>query len=74
MFKPSAARYCRGLGGEVRIRPYSAAALGIAVASVVIDTPSPNTEDDIAYYFSALAEFMCQGDVAQRQASANRVD
>jgi hypothetical protein len=34
----SAARYCRGLGGEVRIRPYSAAALGIAVASVVIDT------------------------------------
>jgi hypothetical protein len=51
MFKPSAARYCRGLGGEVRIRPYSAAALGIAVASVVIDTPSPNTEDDIAYYY-----------------------
>jgi hypothetical protein len=42
------ARYCRGLGGEVRIRPYSAVALGIAVASVVIDTPSPNTntEDD----------------------------
>jgi hypothetical protein len=74
MFKPSAARYCRGLCGEVRIRPYSAAALGIAVASVVIDTPSPNTEDDIAYYFSALAEFMCQGDVVQWQASSHRVD
>ena len=49
----------------------SAAALGIAVASVVIDTPSPNTEDDIAYYFSALAEFMCQGDVVQWQASSH---
>jgi hypothetical protein len=74
MFKPSATRYRRRLGGEVRIRPYSAAALGIAVASVVIDTPSPNTEDDIAYYFSALAEFMCQGDVVQWQASSHRVD
>ena len=47
---------------------------GIAVASVVIDTPSPNTEDDIAYHFSALAEFMCQGDVVQWQASSHRVD
>jgi len=35
---------------------------------------SPYIEDDIAQYFSALAEFMCQGDVAQRQASSNRVD
>ena len=64
----------REIAGEVRIRPYSAAALGIAVASVVIDTPSPNTEDDIAYYFSALAELMCQGDVVQWQASSDRVD
>ena len=31
-------------------------------------------EDDIAQYFSVLAEFMCHGDVAQRQASSNRVN
>jgi hypothetical protein len=35
---------------------------------------SPYIEDDIAQYFSALAEFMCQGDVAQWQALSNRVN
>jgi hypothetical protein len=35
---------------------------------------SPYIEDDIAQYFSALAEFMCQGGVTQRQASSHRVD
>jgi hypothetical protein len=35
---------------------------------------SPNVDHDIAYYFSALAEFMCQSDVAQPQASSHRVD
>ena len=34
---------------------------------------APNIEDDIAYYFSALAEFMCQGDVSQWQAASDRV-
>ncbi len=29
---------------------------------------------NIAQYFSAFAEFMCQGDIAQRQASCHRVD
>ncbi len=35
---------------------------------------SPYIEDDIAQDFSALAEFMCQCDLAQRQASSHRMD
>ena len=45
----------------------------VAVARAT-NVPSPNIQDDIAYYFTALAEFMCQGDVVQWQASSHRVD
>ena len=41
---------------------------------MVLSDRSPDIEHNIAYYFSALAEFMCQGHVAQRQAPSHRVD